>query len=131
MIIQNNLIILNDKRRILLVDNENDICLALKIVLEQSNFIVNYYSNPVIALDEFKANFYDLLVFDIKMSPMNGFELYGEIKKRDIRPKICFITAGEILDDMKNNLTYNCNIIIKKPIENEELIKIINDVLNN
>ena len=87
MIIQNNLITLNDKRRILLVDNENDICLALKIVLEQSNFVVNYYSNPVIALDEFKSNFYDLLVFDIKMSPMNGFELYGEIKKKGYQAK--------------------------------------------
>lgn len=129
IIIQNNLITLNSKKRILIVDDERDICLALKIVLEQSDFIVDYYYNPILALNEFKSNFYDLLVFDIKMFPMNGFELYTEIKKRDTKPKICFITAGEILDDIKFKLPYDYNII-KKPIENEELILTINNLLN-
>ena len=63
------------------------------------------------------------------MCPMNGFELYTEIKKMDIKPKICFITTGEILDDIKSKLPYDCNII-KKPIENGELILTINKLLN-
>ncbi len=63
------------------------------------------------------------------MCPMNGFELYGEIRKKDIKPKICFLTAGEILYETKNKLSYDYTII-RKPIENEELIQKINNLVN-
>ena len=91
--------------------------------------MVDYYYNPIQALKEFKPNFYDLLLIDIKMDPINGFDLYNEIRKKDTKPKICFITAGGILYDIKNKLPYDCNII-KKPIENEELILIVNDLVS-
>jgi len=70
------------KKRILVVDDELDICLVLKIVLENNGFIVNYYCNPILALDEFKSNFYDLIILDIQMPDMNGIQLYKEIKKK-------------------------------------------------
>ena len=54
----------------------------LKVVLEQNGFIVNYYHQPIIALDEFKPNFYDLIILDIEMSEINGLQLYREIRKR-------------------------------------------------
>lgn len=91
--------------------------------------MVDYYYNPIKALKEFKPNFYDLLVIDIKMDPINGFELYNEIRKKDTKPKICFITAGEIIYEIKNKLLYDYSII-KKPIENEELIQKIKDLVN-
>ncbi|HEX5185873.1 MAG TPA: response regulator [Nitrososphaeraceae archaeon] len=50
--------------------------------LEQNGFIVNYYHQPIIALDEFKPNFYDLIILDIEMSEINGLLLYREIRKR-------------------------------------------------
>jgi two-component system catabolic regulation response regulator CreB/two-component system response regulator ChvI len=53
----------------------------LKVVLEQNEFIVDYYYNPILALDEFKPNFYDLIILDIKMPHINGLQLYREIKK--------------------------------------------------
>jgi DNA-binding response OmpR family regulator len=67
----------------LVVDDELDICLMLKVVLENNGFIVDYYCNPVLALDEFKSNFYDLIIIDIQMQDINGFQLYREIKKRE------------------------------------------------
>jgi DNA-binding response OmpR family regulator len=70
------------KKRILVVDDELDICLVLKIVLENNGFIVDYYCNPILALDEFKSNFYDLIILDIQMPDMNGIQLYKEIKKK-------------------------------------------------
>jgi DNA-binding NtrC family response regulator len=129
VIVQNYAIILDSKKQILVVDDEPDICLVLKIVLEKNGFIVNYYYNPILALDEFKSKFYDLIILDIQMPDINGLQLYREIKKRDIKAKICFITASESLFDIayKFSPVYT---FIKKPIENEELIRVINDLLN-
>ena len=73
----------------MVIDDELDICIMLKVVLESNGFIANYYSNPIVALDEFKSNFYDLIILDIQMSDINGMQLYREIRKRDIKTKIC------------------------------------------
>ena len=114
----------------MVVDDELDICLMLKVVLENNEFIVDYYNNPILVLDEFKSNFYDLIILDIQMQDINGFQLYREIKKRDIKSKICFLTASENLFDIiyKFSSVYT---FIKKPVENNDLIRIINDLLNN
>ncbi len=102
----------------------------LKLVLEYNGFIVDYYNKPVLALDEFKSNFYDLIILDIQMQDINGFQLYREIRKKDIKSKICFLTASENLFDIayKFSPVYT---FIRKPIENNDLIRIINDLLNN
>jgi DNA-binding response OmpR family regulator len=114
----------------LVVDDELDICLMLKVVLENNGFIVDYYNNPILVLDEFKSNFYDLIILDIQMQDINGFQLYREIKKRDIKSKICFLTASENLFDITDEFS-SVYTFIKKPVENNDLIRIINDLLNN
>ena len=117
------------KERILVVDDELDICLVLKIVLENNGFIVTYYCNPILALNEFKSNFYDLIILDIQMPNMNGFQLYNEIRKKDIKSKICFVTASENITDITYKFPPGYTII-KKPIENNDLIRIVNSLLN-
>ena len=114
----------------MVIDDELDICIMLKVVLEQNGFIVNYYSNPIVALDEFKSNFYDLIMLDIQMSDINGMQLYREIRKRDIKTKICFLTGSETLFNIAYKFT-SVYTFIRKPVENKELIRIINDVLNS
>ena len=130
VIVCNNIIDTDSKKRILVVDDEPDICLVLKIVLEKTGFLVNHYYNPLLALGEFKSNFYDLIILDIQMPDINGFQLYREIKKRDIKAKICFLTASESIFDIayKFSPVYT---FIRKPIQNNNLIRIINDLLNN
>ncbi|HEY5737419.1 MAG TPA: response regulator [Nitrososphaeraceae archaeon] len=112
------------------MDDEPDICLVLKIVLEKTGYLVNHYYNPILALGEFKPNFYDLIILDIQMPDINGFQLYREIKKRDIKAKICFLTASESIFDIayKFSPVYT---FIRKPIQNNDLIRIINGLLNN
>jgi DNA-binding response OmpR family regulator len=114
----------------LVIDDELDICIMLKIVLEQNGFIVNYYNKPIVALDEFQTNFYDLIILDIQMSDINGMQLYREIRKRDKRVKICFLTGSRTVLDIEHKFT-SVYTFITKPVENKELIKKVNDVLNS
>ena len=118
------------KKRIFVVDDELDICLVLKIVLENNGFIVTYYCNPILALNEFKSNFYDLIILDIQMPDINGFQLYREIKNRDINAKICFLTASESIFDIAYKF-FPVYTFIRKPIQNKDLIRVINGLLNN
>jgi two-component system, OmpR family, response regulator ChvI len=69
--------------KILLVDDEPDITMAFKAILQEVGFIVDAYEDPLVALTKFKPHFYDLVILDIKMVKMNGFELYAEMLKRD------------------------------------------------
>ncbi len=63
------------------------------------------------------------------MPLMDGFQFYREIRKRDGKPKICFLTAGEETEDIKTELS-DAVYFIRKPIENEELLLIINVIVN-
>jgi DNA-binding response OmpR family regulator len=82
-------------RIILIVDDEPDITSSLKMGLEYNGFEVHTFNDPIEALSNFKAGSYDLVLLDIKMPKMNGFELCQEIKKEDEKVKICFLSAFE------------------------------------
>ena len=120
------------EKRILIVDDEPDVNLALRTVLEDNNFIVDSFNDPVRALENFKADLYDLIILDIKMPKKDGFEVYKEILKIDNRVKVCFLTAGDInYRSLKETFpTLDENQFIRKPIENIELIKQIHKIIN-
>jgi DNA-binding response OmpR family regulator len=120
------------RKKILIVDDEPDVNLALKMALEGNSFEVDAFDNALSALENFRKGLYDLLILDIKMPKMNGFQLYREIKKIDDKVKICFLTAGEMYHgayaDIFNELDTNC--FIRKPMENQKLLKRINEIIN-
>ena len=66
-------------KKIFLVDNEIDITYALENALENYGFAVDTFNDPILALDNYQTNFYDLIILDIKMPKMDGFELYIKI----------------------------------------------------
>ena len=82
-------------RRILLVDDESDVISVFKMILEMNGYEVDAYTSPLTALDNFKPDFYGLLLLDIRMPAMSGFELYRKMRSIDNEVKVCFITAFE------------------------------------
>jgi len=122
------------KKRILIVDDEPDVDTVLKEVFEQNGFNANTYDDPILALENFKAGSYDLVLLDIKMPVMDGFHLYQEMKKIDNKIKICFLTASELYYEQfrkEQFTTIDKDLILRKPIENEDLIKKVNTIISS
>jgi two-component system, OmpR family, response regulator ChvI len=124
----------NNKKSILLVDDEPDIINILRVGLEDNGFRVDAFTDAQEALSSFKAGTYDLLLLDVRMPKLNGFELYQEIKKIDNnnnKAKVCYITAYEInyekIREEFPSLEVSC--FIKKPIEIQDLVRRINTEL--
>jgi two-component system, OmpR family, response regulator ChvI len=120
------------KPRILIVDDDPDITLTFRIGLEKNGFVVTIFNDPLKALSTFRAGLYDLLLLDVSMPRMNGFELYREIEKVD-NPKVCFITAFVVYyESLAENFPKSrvC-CFIKKPIEIDKLVERINTELNS
>jgi CheY-like chemotaxis protein len=137
-------VVIKDKRRfwkrILIVDDDVDVTITFKAVIEDSNNSADvnkrievYTSNdPIEALSDFKPNFYDLLLVDINMPNMNGFELCEKILAIDINVRICFMSNGEInreaLREIYPSLSLGC--FIRKPVSIDYLLKRIRSELD-
>jgi two-component system, OmpR family, response regulator ChvI len=110
--------------RLMAVDDEPDITFTLKKVLEQSGFPLDVFNNPQTALINFKPDYYDLILLEVMMPQMNGFELYQEIKKKDKNVKTCFVTAYELyyesLKQKYPKLDVGC--YIRKPVDMNYLV---------
>jgi two-component system, OmpR family, response regulator ChvI len=125
----------NSKRRILVVDDLQDITITLKIGLEENGgFDVDAFTDPEQALSRFKPDLYDLVLIDIKMPKMNGFELYERLKTVEPDVKVCFLTAGEMYrEEIRevNHCALNTDLFLQKPISTEDLIREINNKINS
>ena len=125
----------NPPYRVLFVDDNKDILLTIQTGLESYGFIVDTFSNPSEALSSFKPELYDLVLIDIKMPQMSGFEFHQELRKKatyGTEIKTCFITAYEIyFETLKTEfpeLYGGC--FIRKPIKIEDLVTKLNEELN-
>jgi len=124
-------------KKILLVDNEPDITYAIESVLEDNGFEVDSFNDPVLASSTYKQNHYDLVLLDIKMPKMDGFELYERIREKDKVTKICFLTASEMFYESlrkARNLfgdTLGEEYFIQKPAKSDQLIRQLNDIINS
>jgi DNA-binding response OmpR family regulator len=121
-----------DNSRILVVDDEPDLTQVSPLALEYHGFKVDSFNDPQEALSKYNPGLYDLVILDIKMPKMDGFELYHEIKKKDNNANVCFLTASELYNEefrKKEYCALDRNLFIRKPIENEELVKEINKMI--
>ena len=118
--------------KLMAVDDDFDITFTLKRNFEQRGYSVDIYNDPIGALANFRPNYYDLLLLDVKMPKMNGFELYQKINKIDRNAK-CFFTAYEALYNSLRKQFPNLNTgwLIGKPISVSDLIRKINEEITN
>ncbi|MDQ3974948.1 MAG: response regulator [Thermoproteota archaeon] len=117
------------QKRILVVDDEPDLTMLCSLALEYYGFKVDTFTDPRKALSNYKPGYYDLVILDIMMPNMDGFQLYDEIKKRDQKAKVCFLTASELYYKEFREKEYNAldkALFIQKPVQNEELLKEVN-----
>ena len=120
-------------KRILIVDDDPDITITFKKAFEEANrisdkkvsFHVNTYNDPLLALSEYKPGFYDLMLVDINMPKMNGFDFCVKVFEVDLNPKVCFISSAlinqEALKEQYPSLSFGC--FIEKPITIDSLIR--------
>jgi CheY-like chemotaxis protein len=122
----------NRKKRVLLVDDEADHCLTYQVVLQDAGYECISYMDSIKALQQFRPNYYDLVILDIKMPTLDGFALCEKIGEIDTAVQIIFITAGEVdyenfrrqyYPKLSSDVNINC---IQKPIGNEELVRFVN-----
>jgi CheY-like chemotaxis protein len=123
------------KRKILVVDDEPDNASVFTISLEDGGFEVDTFTDPSLALFTFNAGKrYDLLIVDIKMPNMNGFDLYDAVRKIDNKVKAFFLTAfGEGYTEefgrrFPSSLFSDISFI-RKPISMDDLVKKVNEVI--
>jgi DNA-binding response OmpR family regulator len=120
------------ENRILLVDDEPDTCMVYKIVLEDAGFECVSYTDSVKALREFRPARYDLILLDIKMPVLDGFELCKKIREIDKIVYISFITASDAYYKKFRSQHFpelgKINYI-QKPIGNEGLLQIVKTII--
>src|ERR1700730_14522231 len=119
--------------RILLVDDEPDIAHSLKAGLERKGFVVDAFTDPQLALAHYKPNSYDLLLIDVRMSKLNGFELVREIRKTDTQVEVWFLTAFEVYYEEFKKMFPNLDVksFIRKPISAADLASKINEKIGH
>ena len=115
-------------RKFLAVDDDPSVLLTLKALLSPFGFHVDLYQDPENALHDFRRGVYDLLILDVSMPKMSGFELYRQLKKVDNDVRVCFLTA---MDDFSGFQEYRKEIspkvneryFVPKPVSGEDLLE--------
>jgi class 3 adenylate cyclase/CheY-like chemotaxis protein len=121
-----------DAKRIILVDDEQDILFTYKFFLE-NDYDVTSFADPVFALNYIRniSNFKDLLIIlDIRMKNLNGFQLHQQIKAIDPTIKVLFVTALDILNEFSTIIPgISKELIMKKPVDKNEFTNTVKKLL--
>ena len=123
----------NNNKRIILVDDEEDVLFTYKTFLENNDYDVTAFTHPSLAMSYIRniLNFKDLLIIlDIRMKNLNGFQLHQQIKSIDPTIKVLFITALDILDEFSTIIPgISKEYIMKKPVDRKIFTSPIKKIL--
>jgi DNA-binding response OmpR family regulator len=122
-----------ERRNLLIVDDDEDVTFVLKLGLERMGMAVTAFNDPLEALEEAKKNHYDLIITDIGMPKMSGFELYREIRKHDGGSPVCFLSAFEMHDTEFARMFPDlpAHVFLKKPMSLADLAIKIDEMTHN
>jgi CheY-like chemotaxis protein len=116
--------------RVMIIDDEEDILFLFKSVLADTGIYVDAVKDPFEAVKRFvkaSPSYYDLVIIDVKMPGINGFQLYRLIRTIDEKVKVLFLTALDIGNDFINTITDwgDRNMILRKPVDQNMLIETV------
>ena len=124
----------NNNKRIILVDDEQDILFTYRAFLKDYNYEVTSFTDPSKALNYIRDhnNFNDILVvLDIRMKNLNGFQLHQQIKSIDPTIKILFVTALDILDELLSIVPgVSKDQIMRKPVDRKIFTNTVKKLIN-
>jgi len=120
-------------KRITVVDDEPDITTLLKRGLEHHGFAVDVFNDPQAALTSFAPGSYNLMIIDIRMPKINGFDLYRELRKKDGSVRVCFLTAFEIYYEEFRKIfpIIDVRAFIRKPVSIASLVSQVNATIES
>jgi DNA-binding response OmpR family regulator len=120
------------KKRILFVNDDVDTTTVMKEGLSIHGYEIDTFVDPNLALQNFKEGTYDLLLLDVLMKGLDGFELYNKMRKIDQNIKVCFISASNTFYEKYKRLypEIKNECYIQKPLGIKNLAGIIGKILN-
>jgi two-component system, OmpR family, response regulator ChvI len=120
----------NAERRILIIDDNSGVTHALKSAIEMADVKVAVFNDPRRAVAGFRADAYDLVLLDIRMPKMNGFEVYRELRKIDENVRICLLSAFDIREREFAVMFPEAKIhaFLTKPVDLGTIVNLVNDL---
>lgn len=121
--------------KILVVDDEQDIVFTLKTILTEAGFYVDAFTNPSVAFEMFSPEKYELIILDIRMPGLNGFELYLKLLEQDSSIKVLFLTA---VNEFSMYAKFKSSVspmsgkryYLQKPVDFSKLLQRVDDMLS-
>src|SRR5688572_21794857 len=120
----------NNNKKIMIIDDDIDITNLFSTFLEYNGYIIDAYTNPVEALNNFRKYSHDLIILDLKMPKMGEMTLYHKIKEIDNNVIICFTTADiNYIEDLRKGIIDIEKIVLYKPVLLKDLKNKIDSLL--
>ena len=120
-----------DQRKILIIDDEDVICKACKMVLNEQEFLCDHCLSGAEGLDLVMNHPYDMLLLDMKLKDMDGMEILARVKKEKPELYVIVITGYSTIANTVKAMKLGANDYLSKPFADHELIKAVEDLLNS
>lgn len=112
--------------KILIIEDEYNLADAIKTMLEGKKYSVEIKTDGQDGLDEALTNVYDLIILDVMLPHVDGFEILSEIRNEEISSKVLMLTAKSSIDDKLNGLNNGADDYLTKPFHMDELLARVN-----
>ena len=118
-------------KKILVVDDDEMVLIALNELLKPEGYEIHPVASGAAALEALEREDYDLLLLDIIMPEMDGFELCRKIRQLESckETPVVFLTAKSREEDRVKGMDAGANLFLSKPISPEKLLKIVSDTI--
>ncbi len=119
-----------NSKKLLIVDDQINMLSTLKFIFEDKGFDVTMVASGPEAIDRVKKNFYKVVLLDINMPEMDGFETFKRIKKISPETRVIMMTGNKESAQIKKSLKEGAYTVVYKPFDIEQLIKLMKEGLD-